>query len=199
MAQYADDAAALLAALALPKVDVMGVSFGGMVALNFVLQHPHLVRRLVLCCTSPGGTHASFPLHTLPDKLSIEERLTTMMAVSDTRQDAIWQANNPEKVQQAIEFMRAAQHRDHRRDDFVHGARQQLVARAGHDVTDRLAEIAVSTLICAGKYDGMAPLDNQAALLAGIPQATLNVYEGGHGFLVQDKQAFPDIIHFLTQ
>jgi pimeloyl-ACP methyl ester carboxylesterase len=44
----ADDIAALIGALGLEQVDLMGYSFGGMVALRTAIQHPALVRRLVL-------------------------------------------------------------------------------------------------------------------------------------------------------
>ena len=40
MADYADDAAALLDAVGWERVRVVGVSFGGMVALELVLRHP---------------------------------------------------------------------------------------------------------------------------------------------------------------
>jgi pimeloyl-ACP methyl ester carboxylesterase len=44
----ADDIAALVRHLGLESVDVMGYSMGGMVALRTAIQHPALVRRLVL-------------------------------------------------------------------------------------------------------------------------------------------------------
>jgi pimeloyl-ACP methyl ester carboxylesterase len=44
----ADDVAALLAALSVPKADLLGYSFGGNVALRTAIQHPELVRKLVL-------------------------------------------------------------------------------------------------------------------------------------------------------
>lgn len=44
----ADDLAALLKRLGRAKVDVLGYSFGGCVALRLAAQHPALVRRLVL-------------------------------------------------------------------------------------------------------------------------------------------------------
>jgi pimeloyl-ACP methyl ester carboxylesterase len=44
----ADDIAALIEALGLEQVDLMGYSLGGIVALRTAIQHPALVRRLVL-------------------------------------------------------------------------------------------------------------------------------------------------------
>lgn len=47
----ADDIAALLRHLHLPEADVLGYSLGGGVALRTAIQHPALVRRLVLVST----------------------------------------------------------------------------------------------------------------------------------------------------
>ncbi|SCG45449.1 alpha/beta fold hydrolase [Micromonospora humi] len=47
----ADDVAALLRHLDLPQVDLLGYSLGGGVALRTAIQHPALVRRLVLVST----------------------------------------------------------------------------------------------------------------------------------------------------
>jgi len=47
----ADDVAALIRELGLPKADVMGFSLGGGVALRTAIQHPDVVNRLVLVST----------------------------------------------------------------------------------------------------------------------------------------------------
>ncbi|MFY3742522.1 alpha/beta fold hydrolase [Anaeromyxobacter sp. Red801] len=46
--RLADDVAALLARLEIPRADLLGYSFGGRVALRTAVQHPERVRRLVL-------------------------------------------------------------------------------------------------------------------------------------------------------
>ena len=47
MKQYADDAADLINKLQLPRLPVMGVSFGGMVAQELAVRHPDKVSKLV--------------------------------------------------------------------------------------------------------------------------------------------------------
>src|ERR1700678_1077325 len=47
-AKLADDIAALIGHLGLPQADVMGYSLGGGTALRTAIQHPDLVRRLIL-------------------------------------------------------------------------------------------------------------------------------------------------------
>jgi 3-oxoadipate enol-lactonase len=54
------------------------------------------------------------------------------------------------------------------------------------------------SLLCAGRFDGIAPLANMEALAAALPQATLQVFEGGHLFLRQDRAAWPAILQWLT-
>jgi pimeloyl-ACP methyl ester carboxylesterase len=55
----ADDIAALIAHLGLDQADVMGYSLGGVVALRTAIQHPRVVRRLVLVSVgfSRDGSH----------------------------------------------------------------------------------------------------------------------------------------------
>ena len=63
MADYADDADALLGALGWERCLVAGFSFGGMVAQELALRYPHRVERLVLASAGGGGAGgASFPL-----------------------------------------------------------------------------------------------------------------------------------------
>ncbi len=198
MKDYSDDAAGLLDALDIDCVDVVGVSFGGMVAQHLALDHSPRVNKLVLCCTSPGGDMPSYPFHELPDDIEAVDRMHRLMSVSDTRRDEAWQAANPELIEKMAAQTRAAVIEDHATPAFRQGARLQLEARAGHDVMDRLGEIKKPTMICAGRYDGIAPPENQTVLHEGIPGSVLHWYEGGHLFLIQDKTAWRDILAFLA-
>jgi 3-oxoadipate enol-lactonase len=196
MADYADDAAALLADQRLDQALVIGVSFGGMVAQELALRHPARVKRLVLACTSPGGVGgASFPFHEI-EHLKGEARARHMLPISDTRRDAAWVAGHPELYAQIIAMGAADPFADE--PGHAMGAHRQLEARAAHDTWDRLPDIACPVLVAAGRYDGIALPATQEAMAARIPGATLQWFEGGHLFLIQDRTAAPAMAAFLT-
>ncbi|MEL7210029.1 MAG: alpha/beta fold hydrolase, partial [Actinomycetota bacterium] len=185
MADYADDAAALIDHLGTATTAVLGISFGGMVAQHVALRHPARVERLVLACTSAGGGGGSsadlLALAELPDA----ERARRSLALLDTRNDVDAGRLAPGLdvlIEQGIE-RQASVSTD---ADASRGARLQLEARAGHDVWDRLPEITAPTLVIGGHHDGIAPPDNQVALSSRIPGATLVWADGGHAFLLQD-------------
>jgi 3-oxoadipate enol-lactonase len=196
MADYADDAAALMAELGWDEALVVGVSFGGMVAQELVLRHPARVKRLVLACTSPGGAGgASFPFHEI-DHLQGEARARHMIPISDTRRDAAWAAANPEMHAQFVAM--AATDPYAAEPGRSMGARRQLEARAHHDVWDRLSQIRAPVLIAAGKYDGIAKPEAQLNLALRINGSALRFFEGGHLFMIQDRSAIPAMIEFLN-
>jgi 3-oxoadipate enol-lactonase len=187
MADYADDAAGLLGALGWGPCHVAGTSFGGMVALTLAVRHPELIDRLVLNCTSAGGVSSSYPLHELAD-LPPEEVFATRMRLMDSR----WDPDAEEPIPGLGPFYElfAAQARESPEPEVLAGLRRQLDARAGHDVGDQLGSIHSPTLVCAGRYDHIAPVSNSEFLVERLPDATLRVFEGGHLFMIQDRRAF---------
>jgi len=198
MVDYADDAAGLLDVLGWDSALIVGVSFGGMVAQEFALRHAQKVKRLVLACTSAGGAGgASYPLQELAP-LPFEERFARQLSISDTRQTPEWQRANPAAVARMLGWARAAQELGADDPDRARGAALQLQARARHDTWERLARLNMPVLLCAGRFDGIAPLANMQGMAGRIPGADLRVYEGGHLFLLQDRRAYPDIIAWLN-
>ncbi len=200
MADYADDAAALMDALDIDHAMVLGISFGGMVGQEMAIRHGNRISRLALFCTSSGGAGgASYPLHTLaPVKQdSKTEALLDLIKLYDTRIDDEWLAANPD-------HMKTYQRRNDMRPfmdepNWAQGRAAQLAARATHDCWDRLGKIACPTWLAGGSYDGIAYPDSMRALETKIPNATLTFYEGGHLFMVEDSKVFSDLITFFKK
>ncbi len=197
MADFADDAAALLDAVGWDDCLLLGLSFGGMVAQEVAIRHPGRVRRLVLACTSAGGVGgASYPLHELIE-LSPEERSAQRMELIDTRWDEAWRRAHPDMVALMGERMGLEGPGGGGGPDP--GLTNQLAARAAHDTASRLRAIACPTLVCGGRFDGIAPPGNSEFLAREIPGARLEMFDGGHGFFLQDAAAIPTIIAFLAK
>ena len=197
MADYANDAMGLLDEAGWSRCHVIGISFGGMVAQELVLRYPERVQRLVLACASSGGRGgASYPLHTLAE-LSESARAIRWMEIGDVRLDANWQKENPDAMARILAGMAKRQHPDSARPEWLEGAARQLAARREHDTWSRLGEIGCPTLVCGGLHDGIAPPTNLIALAEGIRESELAWFEGGHLFLLQDRNAWPRIIDFL--
>jgi 3-oxoadipate enol-lactonase len=187
MADFADNALELLDSLKVERFALVGVSFGGMVALEIALRANERIDRLVLLCTSSGRAGgSSAPLHEIY-RLEPPQRDAALRALTDLRVDS-----DPE-VTAFFEVM--AKNRGP--VIVTEGLLRQLDARAGHDTWDRLGALTAPTLIAAGRFDPMAPLANSIALNTAILGSELRAYDGGHPFFFQDRQAFLDIAEFL--
>ena len=194
MAEYADDAAALIERVADGPCHVVGTSFGGMVALNLAVRRPDLVDRMALLVTSPGGDHASYALPKLAE-LDPDDAFPIRMRLLDER----W---NPDAVEPIpglglIYDIMVEQHHAVPPPEVQAGLTRQLAARDGHDVVDALPTIGHDTLVVAGRYDGLAPVANSEVLCDRMPNARLAVFDGGHLVPFQDRAVWPTVIEFL--
>lgn len=199
MADYAADAARLLDHLGHDLVRVFGISFGGMVAQELAVTWPHRIDRLVLACTSTGGSGgASYPLHTLEPSDDPRADAAARLELADTRRTAAWREANTEEANKLIDFSLGVAAIGADEPGRTVGARRQLEARAGHDTHDRLDRIDSPCLVQGGRYDGIASPENLEVLAAQIPRAELRMYEGGHLFHLQDRAALDDAVAFLT-
>ena len=199
MADYAEDAAGLLDAVGWDRCAVIGVSFGGMVAQELAVRHPERIERMVLCCTSPGGAGGhSYPLHEL-QALPESERAEKSLELADRRMDADWRQANPDSFERMFAMFASRAVVGAREPRRELGQRLQFEARAGLDTYDRLPKLTMPVLCCGGRYDGLAPPENMEAIRDRIPGARLELFEGGHLFMMQDREAYPKILEFLLE
>ena len=197
MERYAADCAAVLDAAGAGAAHVFGTSFGGMVALHFALGYPQRTRGLVLACTTPGGAaHVAPPAENMLRFMAashIEDPVeSTRMRYPLHYSDAYAADHDAEIIARSLATA-------HMRPVEA-GRAGQLAAVQAHDVAARLGDIASPTLVAHGSDDGVIPVDNGRTLAAGIPGATLRIYDGArHVFFIERAAEFnADVIAFLS-
>lgn len=173
MAGYADCLAELIAALGIASPHLVGLSFGGALALAVAARHPGLARTLVVV-SGYAGWAGSLP----PDV--VEQRLAQAMALSELTSDELAAALLPTMFATspaADDLERfAASLRE------LHPAGFRAMARASaEDLSGLLASVQVPTLVVCGDQDVRAPLAVAEHLHTAIAGSELAVLRGlGH-------------------
>jgi poly(3-hydroxyoctanoate) depolymerase len=169
----AEYAVAVLDDLGLERVDVMGISWGGLVSQELARRHPARVRRLVMAATGTGWTSLPGDLRVLPILLHTRryssprflEEVGARLYGGDVRRD-------PEilRRQAALRLLHPP---------TSAGYQWQLLATAGWTSVHWLHRLAHRTLVLAADDDPISHLRNGRLLARLIPNATLVVVEGG--------------------
>ncbi len=190
---FATDAMAFMDAVGLDSAIVVGHSMGSAVALRMALDYPKRVQALVLIGAgplAPGG----------PKERAFWE--TTVSKLKDPL--------DPNLVRSFLETVYA---RPIPEETFESALRNSLKVPArvwramwksrleGRGTSGSLSEIGVPTLIIWGDQDRRCTRDEQDALLDGIPNARLEIYEGvGHSpYAEAPERLASDIAAFANE
>jgi pimeloyl-ACP methyl ester carboxylesterase len=103
--EMGDDMATVVKQLGYGRIDALGYSLGGNVALRLAIQHPDLVRRLVLLST-PFAQDGFFP-EMLPQQAALGAAMAPMMKDTPIYQSYVAQAPNPEDFPRLLDGMGA--------------------------------------------------------------------------------------------
>ena len=174
---------AMLDALGYDRVDVLGVSLGGVVAQQLAHQAPRRVRRLVLAATGPG-------LGGVPGSPRV------LLALATPRR--YYQPDYYRRIAGRVYGGQAR--RDP--DPLLHGSPARFVQRpsvrgylgqlyaiAGWTSLPWLHRLRQPTLVLAGDDDPIVPLLNGRILARRIPNARLHIVHGGGHLLLLERPA----------
>ena len=193
MESLAEDVAALLDALNLPRVTLCGLSMGGYVAFEFFRKFPGRVRALVLADTRPQGdpedarrTREETAQRAMNEGMEpIVESMLPKLLTQGTREHG-------GEVVEAVRAMMLAT-----RPASAAAALRAMAVR--RDQTDLLPSINVPTLIVVGAEDSITPPADSEAMSAKIEGSRLVVVEGaGHLSNVERPEEFDGaLVEFL--
>ncbi len=172
-----DDPAALFRALDVQKAHVIGVSYGGKVALDFALAHPELVASLVLVAPAVGGEEPSEQIrHFFEEEDALVEKGDIAGATELNMRlwvDGIHRT--PDQVNPAVrQRVFAMQYHAFKVPMPEHIDEQELEPPA----IARLAEVRVPTLVVIGDLDLPDKVEMSQQLATSIPHARHEVIVG---------------------
>jgi poly(3-hydroxyalkanoate) depolymerase len=185
---------ALLDELELAVTDVLGYSFGGLLALELAYRSPSRIRRLVLCATAQGLPVV--PPNPVPALMLMTPARYYNRRLFDLMVPRI-AGGRTRREPGALERQVAARLA---RPPQLLGYAYQLYAASGWTSVPWLWRVRQPALIIAGDDDPVIPLANPRIMAHLMPNARLRVVAGGgHLFLldepgsvVEDIRAFLD-------
>lgn len=181
---YADCVAVFVRALGLARPHLVGLSFGGALALEVFRRHPTIPRTLVLASAYAGWAGSLAPAE-------VQDRLRRSLRLADLPPGPFAEAMIPSMF--AASAPREAMDRfaASLRAFKPAGFRAMARSSAEADLRDVLPRVNVPTLLLYGDHDIRAPLPVAHALHSAIPGSRLVVMPGvGHVSSVEAPKVF---------
>jgi pimeloyl-ACP methyl ester carboxylesterase len=192
MALFAQDAIALIKALEIAPVHVIGISMGGMIGLQLAVDAPELVRSLVVVNSGP-----EMVVKSMEDRFQVFQRDLIVRVMGMRKMaEVLGQRLFPKPEQGDIRkiFIERWTENDPR------AYRESFKAIVGWTVVDQLGVIRCPVLVVAAEED-YTPVESKAAYLKLLPQGEMVVIEDSrHATPVEKPEVFNRvIIEFLDQ
>jgi pimeloyl-ACP methyl ester carboxylesterase len=198
---WAENAGNFIDALGFTQVDLLGFSFGGLVAQELTLQRPQLVRRLIIVGSGAGYVEG----HNVR-----AEAIQVATKPVNTDEDFLYLFFKDTPTSQAAGRAYLARLRE-RADAFAEPVSERswkAMLSAGGDVgtpktslQNRVDSIQQPVLVANGDEDAMIPTYQSYVLAQTIPNARLIIYpDSGHAFMFQYPLEFGDeVLRFLAE
>ena len=199
VSELSDDIDALRKTLGLEKVTLLGHSFGATIAINYALQHPTNVKRLILVSAASSLENPYEGEKRILNKLSKVE-----MAAYRSSEGGTGATKPCERVRTRYAVLYPHYFHKLVPYEFDRGvytayfdalSKKEALANDSNSVDFRaqLSEIKVPVLVVAGRHDLVTPPDQSFQLANGLPQSRLVVLEhSGHFPFFEENYLFTE-------
>ena len=184
--RFAADMRALLDARGVDRVDVVGHSMGGAVALCLALCAPERVRRLVIANSVP-----SFRPRRPAEIAEIAFRIGMMGVLGPKRLGRIMARRMfPDPGQEAQRALLEERAERNRRGVYL----ESLIALSRWSVRERLDAVTMPALVIASGHDYF-PVDDSERFAAELPDGRLHIFpDARHGLPLEHGEAMAEVI-----
>jgi proline iminopeptidase len=194
-----EDLEALRAHLGLDKVVLVGVSYGGMVALTYAARYPEHVSHLIAVVTASHGGFIRRAQEILaergtPEQRRVARRLWDGAFESEEQMREFFALMGP---LYSTTFDPAAAAAAARRATYSPDAINEAFGGflRSYDVTEQLGRITAPTLVIAGRHDWICAPEFSELIAARIPRADLRIFErSAHRPWADEREAFFDVV-----
>ena len=199
VSELSDDIDALRKSLGFEKVTLLGHSFGATIAINYALQHPANVKRLILVSAAAAIENPYEGEKRILKRLSNVE-----MAAYRSSEGGTGAAKPCERVRMRYSVLYPHYFHKLVPYEFDRGVytvyfdalskKEALASESrGLDFRAQLSEIRVPVLVVSGRHDLVTPPDQSFQLANGLPQSRLVILEhSGHFPFFEENYLFTE-------
>ncbi|KZE93232.1 putative non-heme bromoperoxidase BpoC [Agromyces sp. NDB4Y10] len=188
MTEIAEDYADVIRSRLGAPVDVFGMSTGASVALALAVEHPELVRRLVVQGAYRLGDHG----RRIQQEMARELRAGRPRRAGAIESEAVAAGAVTGGLMRAMGWLTGRSMYGGERPDLL----AVIDAEDAFDVGDRLREITAPTLVIGGARDRFYGADLFRETAERIPDGRLVLYPD-HGHMVLGRRFTSDVLAFL--
>jgi proline iminopeptidase len=194
-----EDMEALRQYLGLERIVVIGMSYGGMVALTYAIRYPDQVSHLIVAVTVPDARFLQRARANLEERGTEEQQAIAQHLWDGTFRDE-------DHLRQYFRVMASLYSLTHTPDAPQDGWNRAILssdainhAFAGflrsYDVRGDLCRITAPTLVIGARHDWICPPEFSKEIAALIPNSDLRIFEqSGHSVRADEPQALLDAI-----
>ncbi|HJF32366.1 MAG TPA: alpha/beta hydrolase [Sporosarcina psychrophila] len=196
-----NDLEAIRLALGIERWGVAGHSTGGMLALQYAIQVPDALTKIIAGGTSASKEYAANPSSIYCRKnpnfdriMEIMNQLNDSMTPIEIRKEinrewASMSFYSAEKLEKALTIPNSGKTVGDRLNYFM---KKEFPT---YDLRERLSNVALPTYIYAGKYDAQCPYEYGVEIANLIPHASFTTFEeSNHNPFVEEEEEFRDFV-----
>ena len=197
--QFVADLEALRQKLNLGKIVLLGGSYGGYIALEYALRHPHNLHAVILRDTAASNKYKN---------TSKQKALASGFPMDQERLDRLFagQMTSDEDFRESMAMILPLY--DFNRDPEAEAQRLAAIPfryqthnwafsrnQPNFDLTKQLPQIQVPVLVTVGRHDWVTPLEASQELHALLPNSELVVFEhSGHAPQVEEAERYLEVV-----